>query len=149
MSLRFSSALVVLGSVAFSLGCAPMPYRPNEDRVKELGVEKAKQDLKEMVMRSKAAGGGVVTSVEVTDDALKLKAQQSSLGMFYQVETRQLENEAYFPMLERVDIYSNNWAYVYQGGRLVMQVLLATPEDARSFADLMMSFHAHRKPASP
>ena len=148
MSLRLSSALLVLASVTGSLGCAsPMPYRPNEEKVKELGVEKAKKDLKEMVMRAKAAGGGVISSVEVTDEALKVKAQQSSMGMFYQIETRQLENEVYFPMLERVDIYSNNWAFVYQGGRLAMQVLLATPEEARAFADLMMSFRAYRKPS--
>ena len=116
-----------------------------EEKVKELGVEKAKQDLKEMVMRAKAAGGGVVSSVEVTDEALKVKAQQSSMGMWYQIETRQLEHEVYFPMLDRVDIYSNNWAYIYQSGRLTMQVLLSTPEEARSFADLMMSFKALRK----
>src|SRR5262245_42870040 len=137
MSLRFSGALAVLGTVALSFGCAPMAYRPNEDRVKELGVDKAKQDLREMVLRSKAAGGGVANAAEVSDESLKVKAHQTTMGAFYQVETRQIDSEVYFNMLERVDIYSNNWAYVYQsGGRLVLQILLATPEDARAFADL-------------
>jgi len=148
MSLRFSGALVVLGSVALSFGCAPIPYHANEERVKEVGVEKAKQDLKEMVLRSKAAGGGVVAGVEVTDEALKVKAHQTTMGAFYQVQTNQLDSEVSFAILERVDIYSNNWAYVYQSGRIVLQVLLATPEDARAFADLMMSFHAQKKPAA-
>ena len=148
MSLRFSGALLVLGSVTLSVGCAPIAYRPNEDRVKELGVEKAKADLKELVNRSKAAGGGAVASVEVTDDAIKVKANQTTMGAFYQMETRQIESTAEFPTLDRVDIYSNNWAYVYQSGRLAMQILFATPEDARSFADLMMSFRAQKKPSS-
>ena len=145
MSLRIPSALLILSSVALSFGCAPIAYHANEEKVKELGAEKAKKDLKELVMRAKSAGGGVVSSVDVTDDALKVKAQASSMGMWYQIETRQLENEVYFPMLDRVDIYSNNWAYVYQSGRLAMQVLLGTPEEAKSFADLLMSFKAHKK----
>jgi hypothetical protein len=144
---RLLALVLFSGAIAGLSGCSTMAYQPNEGRVKELGADRARSQLKETVMRAKAAGGGVITSVDVTDEALKVKAQQTSMGMFYQIETRQLENEVYFPMVDRVDLYSNNWAFVYsQGGRLSLQVLLSTTEDAKSFADLVMSMRAAKKP---
>ncbi|MBI4602528.1 MAG: hypothetical protein HY721_11265 [Planctomycetes bacterium] len=131
---------------ALSAGCSPIAYKANDGLAKEVGVEEAKKRLKELVHRAQATGGGVVTSVDVTDESLKVKSQQSTVGVFYQLETRQLENEVYFAALDRVDLYSNNWAYVYaSGGRLVLQVLLPTPEEARTFADLVTSLAALRR----
>ncbi|MGH2628729.1 MAG: hypothetical protein ACRDHY_18990 [Anaerolineales bacterium] len=154
MSIRFGSRSMLpclraraaaLTFAALAVGCAPIAYRPNEGLTKELGLEEAKKRLKEIVIRARQAGGGIITSVDVTDEVLKVKAQQTTIGMFYQAETRQLENDVYFPTVEKVDIYENNWAYVYvTGGRLVLQVLLVTPEDAKSFADLVMSFRDQR-----
>jgi len=140
------SAIAVL-AVAAACGCASVTdYRPNENAVKEMGADKAKTALKETVLKAQQTGLGLISSVEVTDENLKVKSQQSTLGAFYQMQTSQLETEVYFPTVERIDIYDNNWAYVYSNGnRLVLQLLFWTPQDAQRFADLVMSLHAAKK----
>ncbi len=156
MSMSFSTSLAVsrlstwslaaLALGALAAGCASVTeYHPREGLVSEMGADKAKTQLKELVLRAKQTEGGLVTSVEVSDEALKVRAQQSSLGMFYQMETRQLENDIYFPLVERVDIYDNHWAFVYASGRLNLKILFADEKDAQSFADLVMSFKAAKK----
>ena len=140
------SAILFLGTLAVGSGCSVMPYQPNEGKVRELGKSGARTELKATVLRARAAGGGTITGVEVGDESLKVKAQHGQMGMFYQVSTVQVENEIYFGLVDRVDLYSNNWAYVYQrGGQLGLQVLLASPEDAKTFADLVMSLRAQKK----
>jgi len=131
--------------VAAASGCSTIEYKADSEVVKRLGAAEAKTKLKALAMGAAATGGGVVTSVDVTDESLKVKSQQTTLGLFYVPETRQLENEVYFRAVDRVDLYSNKWAYVYaSGGRLVLQVLFKTLEETKSFADLVLSFKAQQ-----
>jgi len=130
---------------AVAAGCSTIEYQPDTGLVARLGPAEARTKLKGLVMGAQATGGGVVTGVDVTDESLKVKSQQTTLGLFYAPETRQLENEVYFRAVERVDIYSNNWAYVYaSGGRLVLQVLFKTLDEAKILADLVLSLKSQQ-----
>ena len=134
---------LIATSVLFllALGCSTIEYQPNKEVVKQLGPAEAKNKLKGLVMQAKGTGVGSVTAVEVSDESLKVKSQQTTPGLFYVPETRQLDNEVYFRAVERVELYSNNWAYVYvSGNRVVFQILFQTLDETKQFADLIMSF---------
>jgi hypothetical protein len=110
-------------------------------------MEKARVQLKETVLRARQTIQGIITSVDVTEESLKVKSQQTTIGMFYIPETRQLENEVYFATLQKADIYANNYVFVYaQNGALVLQILFNELKDAQSFVDLLMSFRANKRP---
>ena len=122
-------------------GCvALVDYKPKEDAVSEMGAGEAKSRLRSLLLAAKSPR---ITSVEVEDDVIIVKTlQQTGIGAFYQPIMNAIDYSIVFETLSKVEVYANNASFIYgPGGRLDMKVVFGTPEDTRTFADLMWSFH--------
>jgi hypothetical protein len=124
----------------FSPGCpAPAQYRPNTRLVSELGVPQAQQRLKEALLR---CINPQMVEADVTNDYLHYRYRQVIAGIPTGVI---LEKRIFFVNVARVEVYTNNVAHVQApGDHLITQLVFGNLEDARTFADLVMSFHRLR-----
>lgn len=142
-SMRTNGLRGLLGTAIAALACgcmSPIPYTPDESLVKSLGPEKAKQELEILLARSVEPQVGMV---EVKDDALHYRWNQSSLGAFYQTVTTSIDTEIFYANLNRIEIYENHNVFIWgPNDARVDKVRFATAEEARKFADLLMSFRA-------
>ena len=134
------AALMML-ALAVGGGCAPtVTYQPRHTLVQELGQDAAQRQLRDVLLR---ATFPKVTVVSFTEDAVIIKSQQSHLGVFYQTVTQQMEDALYFANVERLELYENNYVFIYYGSdRLQMKIRFPTREDAQTFADLVWSLRA-------
>ncbi len=126
------------------MGCAAVQdYQPKTNMIQEMEIKDAQRQLRDILLR---ATFPKVTSVSFTEDAIKIKSQQSHLGFFYQTVTNQLENDLYFSLLDRMQIYENNFVFIYgSGNRLQMKILFPTKEEAQTFMDLLWSLRSAHK----
>jgi hypothetical protein len=124
----------------FSLGCpAPAQYQPNTRLVSDLGVPQAQRRLKEALLR---CINPQMVEADVTDDFLHYRYRQVIAGI---PTGAILENRVFFVNVARVEVFINNVANVWApGNHLLAQLIFGNPEDARTFADLVMSFHGLR-----
>jgi len=129
---------VLLVSVlsVLSVGCpAPTAYQPNDRIVNELGVERSKQRLKEILLRSI---NPQVVEVEVTDESFAYRFRQAVAG--FQTGAI-LDNRVFFPNAVYVNVYDNNTVNVLTSNQqLVAQLVFGNNDDARLFADIVTSF---------
>jgi hypothetical protein len=126
------------------VSCVPTSsYQANEQLVGQLGITHARQSLDEVMARSLNPR---VTSVEVTDDFVLYRYQQPLHGPWgIQTGTVPGENRIFFTHIGGVEIYENHLVQVRTAEKRVLgQLVFATDQDARAFADLIMSFRAQR-----
>jgi hypothetical protein len=136
-------ALMTL-SVWLGTGCAPtVHYQPKVSLVQEMGLKDVQRRLRDVLLH---ATFPKVTSVSFAEETVKIKSQQSHLGMFYQTVTQQLENDLYLSQLERVEIYKNNYVFIYGSGKLQMKILFPSREEAQTFVDLLWSLRSAQTP---
>jgi hypothetical protein len=135
--------LLALGGVV-NFGCvALLDYRPDEGLVSSLGPEEAKRKFSETLS---LAFDPHVTGSEITDDYYRYQWQQNIYGAYgIPMGSVPGANQVFFNNVEKVEVYQNNKVFVYErGGRLKDQILFSTVDDAKRFADLVMSFRARR-----
>jgi hypothetical protein len=98
-----------------------------------MGLEHAQQLLKETLARSVKPQ---IVDVDVTNDFLHYHYRQN-LAMF--------ENRILFLSVAQVEIFQNDVVFVRNAIKQIMaQIVFANDEDAKIFADLLLSFRAHR-----
>lgn len=141
---------VLLGAMCAAVACGcmtPIPYTPDENLVQTLGPEKAKEELQIVLSRAIEPQIGMA---ELTEDSLHYRWIQTHLGAFYQSVTNAIDTQIFFANLSRVEIYENHNVFLYgPNDSRVDKVRFATAEDARRFADLLLSFKARWKAAHP
>jgi hypothetical protein len=133
--------LLLIGIISLlSVGCpATAPYQPNDKIVNELGVERAKQRLREIVIRSVSPQ---VVNVEVTDDYFAYNFRQAIAG--FQTGAI-INNRVYFLNAVLVNVYDNNLVNVLTSNQqVVAQLTFGNPDDARMFGDLVTSFRLRK-----
>ena len=120
-----------------------VPYEARQELVTTLGVPQTQQRLRETLLRSINPR---VIDVNVTDDYLHYRYQQPLMGAYgVQTGVAVTGNRVYFRNISRVEVFDNHQVLVHAGAdRIVAQVLFTSEQDAKTFADLMFSFHAHR-----
>jgi len=145
----FSRLLVTLAAsavvVSVAGGCiSVVPYEPNVGLVAAKGAPEVNRICAEVMNR---AVNPHVTAVDVTDEYLRYAWIQTQMGPFYTEINTPAENRIYYVNLARVEIYQNFNVYVWgpQDSR-VDKVMFSNMEDAKLFADCLMSLKsAHKK----
>ena len=138
--MRLAKLLYVCLVGGLSLGCpATMPYQPNSRLVNELGVSQARQRLKETLLR---CINPQIVGADVTDEFLHYRYRQVIAGIPTGVI---LEERVFFVNVARVEVFTNNVVNVWaSGNHLLAQLIFGNGQDARTFADLVVSFRALR-----
>ncbi len=127
---------------ALAVGCpAVVSYQPNERLVVDLGVEQARKRLEETLSRSINPR---VIDVQVTQEFVNYRFQQPILGPFFaQVGVQMAENRVHFVNVSRAEVFENNVVFLRAANEIVLaQFIFANQEDAKTFADLILSFRA-------
>ena len=121
----------------------PIAYRPNLTAVDELGLPEVKQRLSETLGRAVAPPIG---SVEVTSHALTYRWHQTLHGPYgIPMGSVPHDTQIHFANVINVQIYTNHWVFIWgHPQRILAKVLFASGEDARTFADLVLSMREHR-----
>jgi hypothetical protein len=133
-----AKVLLVCVVSVFSLGC-PATYQPDDKLVRELGVERAKQRLKDTLVRSI---NPQMVEVEVTDDYFSYRFRQAIAG--FQTGAI-LDNRVFFLNTGRVDVHANNVVNVFTPAQqLLAQLIFASYEDAKTVGDLITSLRARK-----
>jgi hypothetical protein len=124
---------LVLASLA--VGCLPpLAYRPRISVVDEVGLPEAQRRLSETLARAIAPS---IASVKVTEECLEYRSPKGSAFP--------REVQLYFANLTEVEIFTNHYVFLWGIQRQVLdRILFPTEEDARTFADLVMSFRDRR-----
>jgi hypothetical protein len=118
-------------------GCATAPqYQPQSNRVTTLGHSRAQEVLQEVTRRSI---NPQMVEVTVTEDAVRYRFKQVIAGF---ATGAILENTVYFLNAEQVQVYPNNVVILRtMPGNLLAKIVFGNQTDARTFADLVASFH--------
>ncbi|HSD51363.1 MAG TPA: hypothetical protein VLG48_08145 [Candidatus Methylomirabilis sp.] len=127
---------------ALAVGCpAVVSYQPNERLVVDLGVEQARKRLQETLSRSINPR---VIEVQVAQEFVNYRYQQPILGPYgIQVGMTMAENRVHFQNVSRVEVFENNVVFLRAANEVILaQVIFASQEDAKTFADLILSFRA-------
>jgi hypothetical protein len=132
--------LVGLAS-ALAVGCpAIIEYRPQAHVVEELGVQQASQRLIEVLSHSINPR---VIDLDVTEDVVRYRFPLSYL-MGNPSGATTLEKRIIFTQVSRIDIFDNHVVFVRGTDEgLLAQLVFANAQDARAFADLVLSFRAY------
>ena len=135
--------LVVCSISALAVGCpAVVSYQPNERLVHDLGVEQARKRLEETLSRSINPR---VVDVQVAQEFVHYRYQQPIPGWFYGVPVgvTMAENRVHFANVSRVEIFETNVVFLRTANDIILaQLIFANQEDAKTFADLILSFRA-------
>lgn len=128
-------------------GCvAVVPYEPNATLVSAGGRKQAEELLTSTLLRAIVPR---ITAVEVREDRVEFNWTETHPGPFYVPVTTAGLTQIYFGNIGRIEVYENFNVFVWgPGDSRVDKVLFTTLEDAKSFADLLMSFRAARQGAS-
>jgi len=136
--LRFLILVFIVGTS--STGCVPMDYRPNERAVQHLGLPEAVQRLREILLRSVDPQ---VIDASVTNDGLSYRYKamiRTGLGIpvgWTDVQEKLIA----FTNVSKVEVFENHTVYVRgAGGQVIATLVCASDQDAKTFADLLMSF---------
>ncbi|MBI4586671.1 MAG: hypothetical protein HY717_21880 [Planctomycetes bacterium] len=129
---------------ALSGGCvAVIDYQPQEKMVDELGFEEAGKRLQEVMTRASAPR---INAVNVAEDFFNYHWQQPIIGpygvhMGYTPSFMQI----FYANIARLEIYENHYIFLRApDDAIISQILFATDQDAKIYADLVMSFRARR-----
>lgn len=137
---RWSSILLLL----VCAGCpSTVPYQPQQGVLAEVDTSEARSRLRETLGR---AIEPPVLWVDVDDDSVRYRYKDVIHGPFG-IPTGSVERtqEVFFVNVRRVELYDNNWVYLYGvDQRLIAKVCFDTERDARSYADLVSSFRERR-----
>ena len=83
-----------------------------------------------------------MVGADVTDEVLHYRYRQVIAGIPTGV---MLDNRVFFVTVARVEIFTNNVVNVWAlGNHLLAQLVFGNAQDARTFADLVVSFRALR-----
>jgi hypothetical protein len=131
---------------ALGAGCVPpVQYQPNEARIDAMGVEPAMHLMRETLLRSINPR---IMEVQISQDFLYYRYQQPILGPYgipVGYAPALVEHQVAFLNVGRVEIFSNNLVLVRTSSDLILaQIVFGNEQDARTFADLMISFRAYR-----
>lgn len=121
-------------------GCiAIVPYTPATNRIQELGEKSAKEKIEEVLTTAVAPH---ITGAEPKDNELVINYVQPMMGPFYTTTNVPGVVAVLYANLEKVVIYANNKVFIYMRGNQLMspQIVFRTQEDAKEFADLLMSY---------
>ena len=133
--------LLVGVASALAVGCpARIEYRPQVHVVEELGVQQASQRLIDVL--SHAINPRVI-DLDVTEDVVRYRYPLSYL-MGHPCGATTLEKRIVFPQVRRIDIFDNHVVFVRgTDERILAQFAFANAQDAKMFADLVLSFRAY------
>ena len=141
-SLRCLILVFLIGTI--SIGCVPViDYRPNEQAIQHLDIPEALQRLRETLLRSV---NPQVLDVRVTTEgfAYLYKAMMRN-GYGIPVGWTDMQAKLIaFTNVSKVDVFENHTVYVRgAGGQVIDTLVCASDQDAKAFADLLMSFRSH------
>ena len=130
----FSCGLFFLAAT----GCVKqIAYSPNEGLVEKNNVEAGGSRLEETLSRAIAPQ---IASAEVTAETLRYEWTQTYLGPFYQPVTTQHSAQIFFKNIARIELYENHKVFVWENNNRHYEIQFPGPEDAKEFADRVMSF---------
>ncbi len=135
--------LLVCCISTLAVGCpAVVSYQPNEKVVVDLGVEQARKRLEGTLSRSINPR---IIDVQVAQEFVHYRYQQPIPGWFYGVPVGVTiaENRVHFLNVSRVEIFETNVVFLRTANDIILaQFIFANQEDAKTFADLILSFRA-------
>jgi hypothetical protein len=134
--------LLVCCISALAVGCpAVVSYQPNERLIVDLGVEQARKRLEGTLSRSINPR---VIDVQIAQEFMHYRYQQPILGPYgIQVGATVAENRVHFLNVSRVEIFETNVVFLRAANEIILaQFIFANQEDAKTFADLILSFRA-------
>src|SRR5262249_21560636 len=101
--------------------------QPNTAMIDTIGMPQAQVRMRETLLRSV---NPAIQSVDITEDFLR-----------YRLNVAIYEFQLFFGNVSRVEIYDNNFVFIRgHGDQIMAQIFFATAEEAKTFADLLMSF---------
>ncbi len=116
-----------------------LPHAPNERLVDTLGVEQARQQLREVVARSL---NPQVVDVEVTDDVLYYRYRLLVAGI---PTGAVLDNRIHFLNVVTTEIYRNDVILIRTANKILLaQLVFGNAQDPKTLADLLASFRLYR-----
>lgn len=141
---RFLRLLLLCLGAGLLAGCFhALPYQPNEQLVNNWGVEHARQQLRDVVLRS--LNPQVIDS-EVTDDVLYYKYRLTVAGI---PTGAALENRLHFLNVVSTEVYDNDVVIIRTANKIVLaQFVFGNTQDPKTLADLLASFRLHRARSS-
>lgn len=134
---RLIIPLLLVGGLGGLLsGCSSASmYQPKAEMMQTMGVEQAKQRLKETTLRSI---NPQIVEADITDEFLRYRYRQAIAG--FQTGAI-LENQIAFLNAVQLQVHTNNTVNVRtSAGILIAQLVFGNEQDARTFADLLASF---------
>jgi len=141
ISARGPAATLAAAGLALVVGCvSQLAYEPDVKSIDKMGAEAAKARLIEVLTKARQPH---ITSVKVTDDSVQYFYDEPT-DPFY-ISTVGNTTQIFFVAIDRIEVYSNQNVFVWGAPDHVDKVLFWSPEDARTFADLMMSYRAKVK----
>ncbi len=131
-----------------SSGCvAVINYQPQEKLIDEIGFEEGGRRLQEVMTRASAPR---ITSANVAEDFFTYIMQQPILGPYgIHMGYNPIPMQIFYVNIGRLEIYENHYVFLRAADdSIISQVLFATDQDAKTYADLVMSLRARRLKAS-
>src|SRR5262245_32049685 len=128
------------------MGCpTAVQYQPDAGVVDTLGLPQAQARMKDTLLRSINPR---IMEVDVTDDFLRYGYQQQIPGPWgipMGPMPGLVMNQVAFLNVGRVEVFPNNLVFVRTSSDIVIaQVVFGNEQDAKMFADLMISFRDRR-----
>jgi hypothetical protein len=106
-----------------------LDYQPNERTLDELGIDMARERLRETLIR---AVNPPVQTVELTNESLTYKWHPLA-GI-----------QIFFIKLSRVEVYANHVVLLRGAGNEILgTIIYGTDQDAKLFADLITTLRGH------
>ncbi len=127
--LRFAVTLGVALLMTFGAGCVkPIGHTAQTDIVATEGIERTRERLRDVMTRSPWITPG---SVVVNEQNVTFQALGRSRSLI-------------FSDIVKVDVYANNNTFsLDRAGGIVDKIMFSSEAEAREYADLMASLHAH------
>jgi hypothetical protein len=131
--------------VLLTWGCSSqLPYTPNDGLVDTLGVEEAKKRIAHVLQRAIKPH---ITTVRATDDYVQYFWEKMAPETFYDPLYVANVTEVHYATLTQVKVF-DDFRVTFAGplAEPVDEIRFGTDEDARTFADLLLSFKAKKAP---
>jgi hypothetical protein len=125
-------------------GCvAVVPYQPNDRLVDTLGRAQTQQRLQEVLLRSLNPR---IIDLDIDEETIRYRAPTSGHVMGYQSGvSSSVETRLDFLHIARCDVHASHVVFVRGADdRPLAHLAFATEQDAKTFADLLLSLRADR-----
>ena len=110
--------------------------------VETLGVAQAKQRLQEVLSRSLNPR---IIDLDITEHELRYRAPTSGHLMGYQDAPTSVETRLAFVQIGRIDVHASYVVFIRDAvGNYLAHLAFATEQDAKIFADCVISFRSYR-----